>query len=117
LSFENLDLENLEVMLKSSKNYLKFSIKNHLKFSSDCADHCVMFALSKEKLCEHEHERKCQDCNMIDFSIDSLKKHIQSLVKNEIQKSEIYKRRGRHICHLYRTLFFPLSSSINKRIK
>ena len=90
LSFENLDLENLEVILQSSKNYLKFSIKNHLKFSSDCADHCVMFALSKEKLCEHEHQRKCQDCNMIDFSIDSLKKHIQSLVTNEIQKSEIF---------------------------
>ena len=60
LSFENLDLENLEVILKSSRNYLKFSIKNHLKFSSDCADHCVMFALSKEKLCENEHERKCE---------------------------------------------------------
>ena len=51
-NFEKDSVEKLKVLLKLCKNYLKFTFKSHLRFSTDCADHCVCFALDKKKICD-----------------------------------------------------------------
>ena len=80
-------IKNLSCILKSSKNYLKFSYKNHLSFSNECTDHCVTFALSDEKTCcGHTHSRSCYECNTLDHVINEIKKELEKLSGN--QKTE-----------------------------
>jgi hypothetical protein len=84
----NKQLDNLLISLKSSKNYLKFDFKSNMSFSSECSDHCACFALSNKNICEHDHSRKCQECNILDFFIDSLKKNI--LIEEPTENETMY---------------------------
>lgn len=58
--------------LKSLKNYLKGDYKLHISESSECADHCIAFALSDPKNpefsqpCQHSHTKICENCNKIE---------------------------------------------------
>lgn len=51
--------------------YLKMQYRQHLSLQSQCADHCIAYALSDgsdsllTKKCDHIHDVKCDDCESI----------------------------------------------------
>ena len=65
--YESEKYETIISMCQYFVNFFKFGFKKTLSFSSTCSDHCVTYALSNEKLCNHDHVRDCADCNSLDF--------------------------------------------------
>lgn len=68
--------------LSAGKLYLKTTYRNHCEENSQCPDHCIPFALSDpgdkdfRNDCEHEHNLVCNDCQVLDDTIKSVKSEI-----------------------------------------
>ncbi|XP_070569139.1 uncharacterized protein [Ptychodera flava] len=57
--------------IANGRNYLKLDYRRHLQQSSQCADHCIAYALSDPKApkltaqCTHDHDMMCLPCESI----------------------------------------------------
>ena len=54
--------------LKNGKRYLKGDFNIHLQETSECADHCLQYALSSGESeftteCDHQHSMSCDRCD------------------------------------------------------
>ncbi|KAK6173861.1 hypothetical protein SNE40_017244 [Patella caerulea] len=49
--------------IQDAKNYLKTDFKLNIDVNSTCANHCMMYALSDGRYCQHEHSTTCSRCN------------------------------------------------------
>lgn len=110
----------MKTTLINSKRYLKTEYKIHISRESDCADHCIQYALSDPnqaefiKLCAHVH-RQCVNCNLIgsardeitgfinqvcrtDEKLECLKELDDAMIKIEDWKSHILRVLNQDLC-------------------
>ncbi len=102
-SFNGLDKEisdNLKRRINLGLNFLKFGYRKHLEIFSECADHCVSFALSENinnklskkelnKFCDHEHKRDCIDCISLAKSFEEISNQKESLLNEDLLKKTL----------------------------
>ncbi|KAK3747345.1 hypothetical protein QZH41_007276 [Actinostola sp. cb2023] len=75
--------------LKAGRRYLKTTYRVHCRDESDlCPDHCRKYALSDpsdsdfQEFCTHDHFTRCNDCEDLKETIQSIENMILMLAKN-----------------------------------
>lgn len=67
-------IEQLNSLLSSVNQHLKFEMKGHLNIESSCIDHCTTYSLSDrstaafKESCNHEHSTGCDECGVVEIS-------------------------------------------------
>lgn len=67
-------IEQLNSLLSSANQHLKFEMKGHLNIESSCIDHCTTYSLSDpstaafKESCNHEHSTGCDECGVVEIS-------------------------------------------------
>lgn len=78
-------VDQLNNLMASLNQHLKFEIKGHLKVQSPCIDHCTVYSLSDpksvvfQKKCDHEHCTGCEECEVVEKSLNELSESYQNL--------------------------------------
>ena len=68
-------VEELNSLLSSVNQHLKFEMKGHLNIESSCIDHCTTYSLSDpstaafKESCNHEHSTGCDECGVVERTL------------------------------------------------
>lgn len=80
--------EQLNSLLSSVNQHLKFEIKGHLSMESPCIDHCTTYSLSDpsstvfEQRCNHEHNAGCDECGIVERAMVEISKDLVNPQQN-----------------------------------
>lgn len=68
-------VEQLNSILSSLNQHLKFEMNGHLNIESSCIDHCKTYNLSDpstaafNESCNHEHSTACDECGVVESTL------------------------------------------------
>lgn len=80
--------EQLNSLLSSVNQHLKFEIKGNLSMESPCIDHCTTYNLSDpsstvfEQRCNHEHNAGCDECGLVERAMVEISKDLVNPQQN-----------------------------------
>lgn len=64
LALPEIRISELKGKIDTLKLHLKSGFRSHIRPESDCAQHCIQYALSEEE-CQHAHTGTCESCDIM----------------------------------------------------
>lgn len=77
LRLPEIRTSELKGKIDTLKLHLKSGFRSHIRPESDCAQHCIQYALSEEE-CQHAHTSTSESCDIM----YSVRTEIQNLIEN-----------------------------------
>lgn len=81
------EISELNRMIDNLKLHLKSGFRSHIRPESNCAQHCIQYALSEEE-CQHVHTNKCEYCEIMYRVKAEVKKTLESANFPSIHEKE-----------------------------